>query len=534
MAAGLLLAAAALVAAVRPAAAEPTALLRFFLPPTSLAPHGIAAGPDGALWFTEFASDRIGRITTGGVQTFFPLPVGSAPLGITTGPDGALWFTEGGTSRIGRITTDGTLSEFALSTPGSQPTGIAAGPDGALWFTEAGGDRIGRITTGGVLIEFPLPMGTRPAGITAGPDGALWFTEFGRNRIGRITTGGVLTEFILGNGAQPTGITVGPDGALWFTEFGRGQIGRITTGGTMSEFPATDGTGQPFAITSHPDGALRFTDATGDVRQITTAGIVTTEAVDRAPTGIVTDASGNIWFASAGVGSNPTEVSASAIVAIAFNLPPTAIPLQVTTGEDTPVDVILIGANPEGAPLQFTIVTPPASGSLGPVTPLTATTARVTYTPDPDFFGSDSFAFSVSDGVFLSPPATIGLTITAVDDPVPPPTDRPVITAPASPAILTLPGSITFVWTALPGAAQYGFEFTGPNLTFANPNGTGPDPFNGFGGLGGGLLVATTTLSATFNAGDVPPGAYQVRVVGLSATFQFVGVFSDAITVIVQ
>ena len=28
-------------------------------------PYGIAAGPDGALWFTEFAG-RIGRITTAG------------------------------------------------------------------------------------------------------------------------------------------------------------------------------------------------------------------------------------------------------------------------------------------------------------------------------------------------------------------------------------------------------------------------------------------------------------------------------------
>ena len=27
-------------------------------------PHGITAGPDGALWFTNFGGDSIGRITT--------------------------------------------------------------------------------------------------------------------------------------------------------------------------------------------------------------------------------------------------------------------------------------------------------------------------------------------------------------------------------------------------------------------------------------------------------------------------------------
>jgi streptogramin lyase len=58
--------------------------------PNGDAPHGIAAGPDGALWFTLIGSPppgKIGRITTGGVITAFPLPdAGGAPDGITAGP----------------------------------------------------------------------------------------------------------------------------------------------------------------------------------------------------------------------------------------------------------------------------------------------------------------------------------------------------------------------------------------------------------------------------------------------------------------
>jgi virginiamycin B lyase len=46
----------------------------------------------------------MGRITTSGSITEYSLPNSSSgPSGITTGPDGALWFTESGTDKIGRI-----------------------------------------------------------------------------------------------------------------------------------------------------------------------------------------------------------------------------------------------------------------------------------------------------------------------------------------------------------------------------------------------------------------------------------------------
>jgi virginiamycin B lyase len=63
------------------------------------------AGPDGALWFTEQAGNKIGRITPAGAITEFSIPTpGAAPLFITAGPDGALWFVESNVNKIGRIT----------------------------------------------------------------------------------------------------------------------------------------------------------------------------------------------------------------------------------------------------------------------------------------------------------------------------------------------------------------------------------------------------------------------------------------------
>ena len=54
-------------------------------------PDRIVAGPDGNLWFTEFAQDRIARMTPGGTVTEFPLGLGRGrePLAIAPVADGA-------------------------------------------------------------------------------------------------------------------------------------------------------------------------------------------------------------------------------------------------------------------------------------------------------------------------------------------------------------------------------------------------------------------------------------------------------------
>jgi virginiamycin B lyase len=56
------------------------------------------------MWFTETAYDHIDRITRDGHMTRYQVPTkGSAPYGIAAGPDGAMWFTERNQHKIGRI-----------------------------------------------------------------------------------------------------------------------------------------------------------------------------------------------------------------------------------------------------------------------------------------------------------------------------------------------------------------------------------------------------------------------------------------------
>ncbi len=114
-----------------------TEINEFTIPTANSAPYDIALGPDGNLWFVEYAGNNIGRITTAGVITEFPVPTAnSEPEDIAVGPDGNLWFVEFGGNKVGRITTAGVITDFPVPTANSEPMGIAVGPDGNLWFTE--------------------------------------------------------------------------------------------------------------------------------------------------------------------------------------------------------------------------------------------------------------------------------------------------------------------------------------------------------------------------------------------------------------
>jgi streptogramin lyase len=255
-------------------------------------PYGITLGPDGNLWFTMESTSKIGKITPAGVITTYSLPTKSNPHGITAGPKGeaALWFTDANTSKIAKITTSGTITEYSLPS-GRTPSWITTGPSGeaALWFTDsASTSKIGKITTSGAITEYTLPVGSDPNQITVGSDKNLWFTEGGGSKVGKITTSGTITEYSVPYGSTPEGITAGPDGNLWFTENAKGKVGKITISGTITEY-SVPLAGVPSGIAVGPEGNLWFTDyGTNKIGMITTSGTVTepTEALAPVPAGV--------------------------------------------------------------------------------------------------------------------------------------------------------------------------------------------------------------------------------------------------------
>lgn len=84
--------------------------------------------------------------------------------------------------------------------------------------------------------------------------------------------------------------------------------------------------------------------------------------------------------------------------------------------EDESVTFILTGSDADGDDLVFEIVGVPEGGVLGPVSATSGSSAEVTYTPDPDFFGEDAFTFVTDDGDLESEPATMLVSVYPVQD----------------------------------------------------------------------------------------------------------------------
>ncbi len=310
--AGLVLTFAALLVGLLGTAASAVLgdITEFAIPTPASQPNGIAAGPDGNLWFTEFggSANKVASITTGGAITEYSLPTpGAGPRGIASGGGSSVYFTEWTANKIGRINTGtGVVTEFAIPTAASQPDGIVLGPDGNLWFTESAGNKIGKLLPGsGTVLEFAIPTAnSQPSAITAGPDGNLWFVENNGNKIGRVTTAGVFTEFVIPTAnSQPNGIVAGSDGNLWFTENNTDKIARVTPAGVFTEYALAAGSA-PTGITAGADGNLWFNEAgTNKVARATTAGVVTEFAIPTASsvaTGIASGADMNLWFTEYG------------------------------------------------------------------------------------------------------------------------------------------------------------------------------------------------------------------------------------------
>jgi len=132
------------------------------------------------------------------------------------------------------------------------------------------------------------------------------------------------------------------------------------------------------------------------------------------------------------VDSNVATVSITVNEVVPPNTAPVAHNGAVTTDEDVAVAVTLTATDADGDALTYTVVTGPAHGTLSGTAP------SLTYTPNSNVNGSDSFTFKANDGQADSNVATVTITINAVND-------VPVIdtAASASPASLLVSESTT-------------------------------------------------------------------------------------------
>lgn len=84
---------------------------------------------------------------------------------------------------------------------------------------------------------------------------------------------------------------------------------------------------------------------------------------------------------------------------------PVAHDQDVSTNENTPLNITLTVSDDGGFGLTFEVLTQPASGILSGAAP------NLVYTPNPGFIGSDSFTFKANDGEFDSNIATVRIEV---------------------------------------------------------------------------------------------------------------------------
>jgi len=173
---------------------------------------------------------------------------------------------------------------------------------------------------------------------------------------------------------------------------------------------------------------------------------------------------------------------------------PVANSQEQETDEDIPLDILLTAEEVDGDELTWHIVDPPDHGSLSGVEP------DLTYTPDSDFYGYDSFTFYVNDGTTDSNTATVLIIVDPVNDP-PVADDQLVVTGLDTSIEITLTASdvesssLTYDILDLPVNG----DLTGsePNLIYIPDQGfTGSDSFT-FIANDGALdsQIATVTIS---------------------------------------
>jgi len=106
-------------------------------------------------------------------------------------------------------------------------------------------------------------------------------------------------------------------------------------------------------------------------------------------------------------GKTTSNTATVSIGITAVNDAPSAISQQVAATAGSPQTIILAAEDVDGDPLTYNLVSVPTQGALSGTPP------NLTYLPNANASGSDSFGFRVSDGKTNSSIATVSISVTA-------------------------------------------------------------------------------------------------------------------------
>lgn len=175
--------------------------------------------------------------------------------------------------------------------------------------------------------------------------------------------------------------------------------------------------------------------------------------------------------------------------------PPGVADQSFNADEDTPEAIALEAVNGSDNALTYTIVTQPAHGTLS------GSGANQTYTPAPDYFGTDSFTFHVSDGARVSNTATVSIRVYEVNDVPVASIDAPASSGEGAPVAATISASdvegdaLSIEWSVTKNGAPFA-NGSGAAVAFT-PDDDGAYVITATVDDGEDSVTATATVSAT-------------------------------------
>lgn len=215
-------------------------------------------------------------------------------------------------------------------------------------------------------------------------------------------------------------------------------------------------------------------------------------------------------------GTTPSATATVSISVNAVNRAPTADEQTVTTDEDITKAIVLSGSDPDGDTLSFDVGDGPTHGVLGGTAP------NLSYSPNANFQGTDTFTFKVNDAALDSEYVTVSITVQATND-LPTANDSALTTPENTQLAVTLSGSDIdgdgLTYSVKTGPSHGSLSGTAPNLIYS-PNAifVGSDSFTFEVNDGTGPSnIATVTIEVTparepetwsFQDGMFPTSAY--------------------------
>jgi len=175
---------------------------------------------------------------------------------------------------------------------------------------------------------------------------------------------------------------------------------------------------------------------------------------------------------------------------------------SITTNEDVAILIGLTVSDVDGGALSYSVVSGPLHGTLS------GSGATLTYTPSPNYNGSDSFTFKANDGAADSNTGTVTIAVTpVVDSPIA--FDQIVATLEDVSKAITLtgidPDGAVISYTLLSSPLHGTLSGTAPSLTFIpTGNYSGADSFT-FTVNDGTIDSNIATVSITITAVNDPP-----------------------------